>query len=178
MLVGVQFVAVVAVPLNVTELFTGEVPKPVPVIVTVVPKPPDVGDRLEMAIFEGVTVPVVDPHTEPAQALKVTEPGATAKPLPRLLASFVTVSNVLSDVLHVTDDSTCVLVSLKVPVAVNCCVFPVDVDGVDGLSTIETRLGGVNEFGVNNSAVATALALVLDPPARKTVPLVNRVAVS
>jgi len=82
MLVGLQFVIDAPVPLNVTELFTGDAPKPVPVIITTFPKPPDVGERPVMAKFEGVTVPVVEPQTVPAQALTVTEPGATAKPLP------------------------------------------------------------------------------------------------
>ena len=95
-----------------------------------------------------------------------------------MLASFVTVSSVLSDVLHVTDDSTCVLLSLKVPVAVNCCEFPVAVDGDDGLTAMDTRLSGVNEFGVKNSVVAVALTLVLEPPSSRTVPFVRRVAVS
>jgi len=95
-----------------------------------------------------------------------------------LVQSLVTVSNVLSEELHVADDSTCVLLSVKVPVAINGWVFPVDIEGVEGLTAIETRLGGVSEFGWYSSELATALAVVLEPPSIKIVPFVSRVAVS
>jgi hypothetical protein len=45
---------------------------------------------------------------------------------------------------HVTEAvKFCVLLSLKVPVAVNCCVCPLTMDGVAGVTAIEIRLAAV-----------------------------------
>lgn len=46
MLVAFQLVAVAVVPLNFTVLVPWEEPKPLPVIVTLAPTAPDVGDKL------------------------------------------------------------------------------------------------------------------------------------
>lgn len=52
---------------------------------------------------EGLMVRSVEPQTEPAHALTVTEPDANAKLFPRFVVSFVTVATVLSDELQATD---------------------------------------------------------------------------
>jgi hypothetical protein len=75
MLVAVQPAGVAAVPLKVTVLLPCVDPKFEPVMVTAVPTGPEAGDRLAM-LGGGVTVRVVEPQTEPAQALMVVEPTA------------------------------------------------------------------------------------------------------
>ena len=57
MLVPPQLVGAASVPLNVTVLVPCAVPKFVPPIVTEVPAPPDVGDRLVML---GPVLPTLD----------------------------------------------------------------------------------------------------------------------
>src|SRR5258708_5214645 len=48
--------------------------------------------------------------------------------------------------LQVTDWRTCVLLSLKVPVAMNCCVVPGDSVGLGGVTAIDTNPArGCNE---------------------------------
>ena len=48
------------------------------------------------------------------------------------------------------------LLSLKVPVAMNCCVEPTDSVGVAGVTVIDTNPVGVRVPGRYNSALATA----------------------
>ena len=72
-----------------------------------------------------VTVSNVEPTTDPEVALMVLVPAATpvANPPVPILAVAVVPDP------HVTDDVRfCVLLSLKVPVAVNCCVIPFAID--------------------------------------------------
>lgn len=59
-------------------------------------------------------------YADPAHAFTIAVPAATAKAWPRFVASLVIVAIVWSDEIHVADDRTWVLPSLKVPVAVNC----------------------------------------------------------
>ena len=47
------------------------------------------------------------------------------------------------------------LPSLKVPVAMNCCVEPTDSVGVVGVTVIDTNPVGVRVLGRYNSALAT-----------------------
>ena len=69
------------------------------------------------------------------------------------------------------------LLSLKVPVAMNCCVEPTDSVGVAGVTVIDTNPVGVRVPGRYNSALARAAATVIDPPATSTFPLFSNVAV-
>ena len=78
------------------------------------------------------TVKVVEPQTEPAHALTVAEPVATASAAPRLLASLVMATIVASEELHVTDDNVWVVPSVKVPVAMKRCVAPRGTVGAAG----------------------------------------------
>jgi hypothetical protein len=64
-----------------------------------------------------------------------------------LVTSFVKVDNVLSDEVQFADDSTCVLLSLKVPVAIKFWVNPTEEDGFVGVTAIETRPTGVKVPG-------------------------------
>jgi hypothetical protein len=78
MLDAVQFVTGAATPLNVTVLEPWVAPKFAPVRVTAVPIVPDAGEMLVTLGGGGATVTVVEPQTEPVQALIVAEPSATA----------------------------------------------------------------------------------------------------
>ena len=67
------------------------------------------------------TVSVVEPLIPPAEALIVTVPCETVVTKPLLLASPLTVDTLADDELQRTDDSTCVLPLLNVPVATRSC---------------------------------------------------------
>jgi hypothetical protein len=97
-----------------------------------------------------------------------------------LVQSFVTVVNVLSEEPQVTDDSTCVLLSLKVPVAVKFCVKPTENDGAAGLMAIVTSPDGVSVAGRIKLDWASGMLkspVKTKPPAKRTEPSFNRVAV-
>lgn len=64
-----------------------------------------------------------------------------------MLTSLVTVATLLFDELHVADDSTCVLLSLNVPVAPICWLTPAVTEGLAGVSAIDTKPGGVKVAG-------------------------------
>jgi hypothetical protein len=52
-----------------------------------------------------------------------------------------------SEELQVTEASCSVLLSLKLPVAMNCCAASRGTVGLVGLSEMETRFGGVSVSG-------------------------------
>ena len=54
---------------------------------------------------DGLAVRSVDPQTEPAHALTVAVPAASAKLSPRFVTSFVIEATALLDELHVADAS-------------------------------------------------------------------------
>jgi hypothetical protein len=90
-----------------------------------------------------VTVRVVEPETEPDVAPIVVEP------VPRLVASpllpvvLLIVATPVAEELHVTDVvKFWVVPSLKVPVAVNCCVAPVTIEGFAGVTASDVSVAG------------------------------------
>jgi hypothetical protein len=109
-----------------------------------------------------VTVNVVVPFTDPDAALIVTgPPNFTPVASPAALI----VATVVSDELHVTVlVMFCVELSLNVPVAVNCCVFPAATEGFAGVTAIETRLAFVT-VSVVDPTTAPLVALIVDVPA-------------
>lgn len=87
-----------------------------------------------------VTVRVAEPVTAPDVAVTVVTPGKTlvAKPAP------VTVATAVADEVHATPAvSICELLSVYVPVAVNCCVRPAEIEGFAGITAIDTSAGAV-----------------------------------
>jgi hypothetical protein len=87
-----------------------------------------------------VTVSTVDPLTAFSVALIVLVP--TPTPVARPVALIVAVV-VVPDA-HVTDPVRfCVLLSLYVPVAVNCCVAPLVIDGFVGVTAIDCNVAAV-----------------------------------
>src|SRR5688500_14839365 len=95
----------------------------------------------------GVTVSAVEPLIEPAVALIVVVPVSMAAAAPRFPASLLIAATAVLDELQVADCKICVLPSVNVPVATNCWVVPTEIDGVVGLSTIETSPVGARVIG-------------------------------
>lgn len=92
----------------------------------------------------------------------VSEEGdPTTMAVPRLVASLLMVVVVVSDELHVTEASCCMLPSLNVPVAMNCCVVRGDSMTVAGVTAIESRFAGVSVVGRYSSALARTGLLIL-----------------
>ncbi len=71
-----------------------------------------------------------------------------------MLASLLISATAEFDELQVTEASCSVLLSLKVPVAMNCCVVPGDKVDVAGVTSIDMRFGGVSVLGSYSSALA------------------------
>ena len=87
-----------------------------------------------------VTVRLAVPEIVPDMAVIVEVPTATPCASPVVL----TVATGLADDFHVAEAvRSCVLPSLRVPVAVNCCERPAAIVAVAGETAIETRTGAV-----------------------------------
>src|SRR5579863_137333 len=90
--------------------------------------------------WAGATVSAVEPVTVPEVALMfaLPVPAPVARP-PAFIAATVGVSEA-----QVAEPVTfCELPSVKVPVAVNCCVAPRAIEGSAGLTAIETSAAGL-----------------------------------
>lgn len=100
---------------------------------------------------ELVTVSDVDPTVELKVALTVLSPDAmaVADPVGLMLARFE-----LDEVQTAVPVRSCWLLSLKMPVAANCCVLP----------TKRDALAGATLIAVNNAAVTVRVAELLKPP--------------
>ena len=87
-----------------------------------------------------VTVSAVEPTTDPDVALMVLVPTATAVAIPP--AAMVAVA-VVPEAQVTEAVRFCVLLSLYVPVAVNCCVRPLAIDGLVGITVIDCSVAAV-----------------------------------
>jgi hypothetical protein len=87
-----------------------------------------------------VTVSTVDPEIDDDVAVMVEVP--TPAPLARPAALIVAVAVVPDDQVTL-DVRFCVEPSLKVPVAVNCCVAPLMIDGFAGVTAIDCNVAAV-----------------------------------
>src|SRR5208282_4375088 len=86
------------------------------------------------------TVKVVDPLIAPEAAAIAVCPGVRALASPPVLI----VATAAVDELHIAVlVRFCVLPSLYVPVAVNCCVAPAAIEAFAGVTAIETSVGAV-----------------------------------
>jgi hypothetical protein len=87
-----------------------------------------------------VTVSFVEAFALPDAALMVVLPAASAAADPPALI----VATVVAEEVHVTELVTsCMLPSLKVPVAVNCSICPVAIEGFAGVMANETSAAGL-----------------------------------
>src|SRR5438445_376932 len=71
-------------------------------------------------------------------------------PVPTVVASpvLLMVATVAVPEAHTALPSTCVELSLNVPVAVNCCVAPLEIEGFAGVTAIDTSAAGVTVSSV------------------------------
>src|SRR5260370_10865090 len=77
-----------------------------------------------------------------AEIVEVPTPTAVASPV-LLIVATVPVAEA-----HTALLSTCVELSLNVPVAVNCCVAPLLIDGFAGVTAMDTSVAGVTVSSV------------------------------
>src|SRR6266478_5496450 len=112
----------------------------------------------------GVTVSSVEPLMLPLVALIVVLPTfkAAAKPVVLMVAT------VAVPEAHTALPSTCVELSLNVPVAVNCCVPPAATLGFAGVTAIDTSVAGVT---VRSAALLVTVPAVLLTTTSKLAPL-------
>src|ERR1700732_466783 len=126
----------------------------------------------------GVTVSSVEPVMLPtvAEIVEVPTPAAVAKPVALIVAT-VAVAEA-----HTALPSTCVELSLNVPVAVNCCVAPLVIEGFAGVTAIDTSTAGVTVSSVEPVMLPTVAEIVEGPtPAAVATPgalIVGPVAVA
>src|SRR5215510_1342307 len=91
-----------------------------------------------------VTVSVVEPETAPDVAVIVVGPRALAVARPSDPPAFEIVATAVSEDDQVTAVvRSCVVASVYVPVAANCCVVPLAMLGLAGVTPIDTRVAAV-----------------------------------
>jgi len=122
------------------------------------------------------------PLTVPAVAVMTTVPEAMPTAAPLFVLSLLIVATAAFDVLQVTEDRVCVVPPVNVPVAMKDCVAPTEIEGLAGVTVIDSSPGGVSEEGSYSSAVASVVfelspGSTPSPPAARTDPSINRVAV-
>ena len=109
----------------------------------------------------GVTESVVDPTMLPDAAVIVVNPEAIAVANPLLI---LMVATPVLDELQITDAArSCVVLSVKVPVAVNCLVVPLAMLGLTGETAMDTSVAGVT-VRVVVPAMFPAAAVIVDEP--------------
>jgi len=117
-----------------------------------------------------VTVSEAVPLTDPEDAVMVTvpEPVLVARPAALMEATF------RSDEDHVTEGSCCVLPSSKLPAAINCWSVPRAIEGIAGVTEIETRLAGTTvSVAVSLKDPAVAVMVTVPCPAVVASPLLS-----
>jgi hypothetical protein len=108
----------------------------------------------------GVTVTTSVPEIEPLFAVIMGLP--LAIPLTKPVA--LTVASAVLDELHVAAlEMFCVLASVKVPVAVSCCVPPITTIGVAGVTAMETSNAGPTVSSVEVFTLPDAAPIMLEP---------------
>ena len=112
-------------------------------------------------------VNVVTPLTAPRVAMMLVEPAATAWAWPCVPEVLLIVATPIEDELQVTElVRFFVVLSLYVPVAVNCCVLPEAIVGVAGVTVIETSAA---------TPVPLSETLCVPPPSSATDSVAERV---
>jgi len=100
--------------------------------------------RLPVTEAPGMTVNVVEPLIRPEAASIVVGPKPVAVATPCVPEVLLMVATPIADELHVTVSVTsCMLLLVYVPVAVNCCLAESEIVGSAGVTAIETSVGEV-----------------------------------
>jgi len=113
----------------------------------------------------GVTVSSVEPVMFPlvAEIADVPVPTVVARPVMPIVATPGVAEA------HVTLASTCVELSLNVPVAVNCCASPLAIDGFVGLTLIDCSTAAVIVSTAVFEVIPFWVAVMLVEPVAKAV---------
>ena len=106
-----------------------------------------------------VTVTAAVPLIPPEVAVTVTLPAATPVASPDEL----TVSKFCAEADHVTEGSSCVLPSSKIPVALSCTVVPVAMVAVPGVTDRDCRCAFTTVKSEESVKVPTAAVIVVVP---------------
>jgi len=113
-----------------------------------------------------VTVSVVVPETAPRVAVIVLEPTATDVASPLKPAALLIVATDPFEEPHVTNDvMSCVVVSEKVPVAINCFVNPCAMLGLVGVAVMDTSAALVTLSVVVPAMNPDIAVIVVEPTA-------------
>src|SRR6266536_3794645 len=116
--------------------------------------------------FAAVTVSVVLPETPPKVAVIVVVPAATDVARPCDPPALLIVATAVLDELQVTwVVRSCVVLSLKVPVAVNCWVNPSGRPGLVGVGAIVDRVAAVTVSVVLPETPPKVAVIVVVPAA-------------
>jgi len=107
--------------------------------------------------FADVTVRAAEPTILPDAALIVVVPADSEVAFPPATMEAMDVA----DELHVADAvRSCVELSEKVPVAVNCWVVPVGIVGLDGVTAMDTSVAAVTVKVAEPEMLPTAAVIV------------------
>jgi len=118
------------------------------------------------ASVAAVTVTVFVPERVPAVALTVAEPAATDVASPLEPAALLIVATEPGEELQVTaDDISCVLLSEKVPVAVNWLVPPFAMFGLVVVTAIDVSVAAVTVNAFVPETFPTAAVITVEPAA-------------
>jgi hypothetical protein len=109
------------------------------------------------AVTARLAEPVIVP---PEVAVIVVTPGSTLAASPPLLTVAIVVADEVQVAVLVR---FCVLPSLYVPVAVNCCVYPAATDAVPGVTATEANTGAVTVSVAEPWIVPEVAAIVVVP---------------
>jgi hypothetical protein len=120
--------------------------------------------QLSVAAPELVTVRVALPETFPDTAVTAAVPAATAVANPFEPAALLSVATPVLAEFHVTDAvRSCVVLSEKEPVAVNCCVAPLVMDALAGVTVIEVSVAAVIVSVVDPDTLPDNALIVVEP---------------
>ena len=116
-----------------------------------------------------LTVRAVEPEMLPEVAVIVAVPAATGVASPKEPVVLLIVATNVFDELHVTDVVIfCVLLSEKVPVAVNCSVVPRAILGLAGVTAMDTSVAELTVRAVE-PAILPEVAVIVAVPAATAV---------
>ena len=113
-----------------------------------------------------LTVMAEDPDTPANVAVIVVEPAAVEVANPLEPAALLIAATPVLDELQVADAvRSCVVLSEKVPVAVNCFVVPCAMLGLVGVIAMDKSVAGVTVKVVDPEMLPDAAVIVVDPAA-------------
>jgi len=111
-----------------------------------------------------VTVSVADPETLPSVAVMVAGPWPAAVTSPLEPGALLTEPTLVAEDVQAAElVRFCVVLSVYVPVAINCCVVPLAMLGFAGVTLMETRLAAVTTKLVAPETLPSVAVTVVEP---------------